>query len=381
MRILILTSSTGGGHDMRARSLRDWAAKEADLGISVTVHQTLEETHGLYRFGVEIYNRIQRHLPILHHLYFNYLEWASMFRDARRIFGKKRFIQVLQQVKPDIVVSVHASLNHGFFDLSRSILGKSKIRCVTYCGELFSAYGFSRHWVNPRADLFIGAVDETCHAAIQHGMSNQQAWTGGFLLHPSFWEPVWTEDEKRQYIIEKLKLDPDQFILVLGTGAVGANNHIPFLEALRKAKVHAQVVVLCGRSKTTLRAVRTWMRRHPYMKVKPMAYTSEMPKILRVASAIVARPGTGTTSEAILSECPIILNGLGGIMPQEWITTRFCKSHGLAETIHRPADLARILSHWIKHPEILKAVRERMKKVRPQKHPRQILEKLVELSR
>ncbi len=70
MRVLILTSATGGGHNMRARSLRQWAARERP-GWTVEIQEVLEATHGLYRFGVELYNVIQRSSPRLHHLYFN----------------------------------------------------------------------------------------------------------------------------------------------------------------------------------------------------------------------------------------------------------------------------------------------------------------------
>ena len=58
MRVLILTSSTGGGHDMRAHSLKAWMQSEdgKKYNFEVSVHPTLESTHPLYAFGVKLYN-------------------------------------------------------------------------------------------------------------------------------------------------------------------------------------------------------------------------------------------------------------------------------------------------------------------------------------
>ena len=80
------------------------------------------------------------------------------------------------------------------------------------------SYGFSRQWVNPDSDLFIGAVEETCEAAAACGMDSDKNWAGGFLLKPPFYTSHMTSEEKNQFIREELKMDPDKFILVLGTG-------------------------------------------------------------------------------------------------------------------------------------------------------------------
>jgi processive 1,2-diacylglycerol beta-glucosyltransferase len=185
MRWLVLTSATGTGHNMRADSLRQWAARVYGNAVEVRVHQTLETTHRLYRFGVELYNVIQRRCPRLHHLYFNYLELAGMHRHGPRILGRDTFSRLVTEWRPDRVISVHAHTNHGFFDLART--AHPAARCVTYCGELAGGYGFSRHWANPRADGFIGATPEVCAAARAVGTPPERIFEGGFLLRPPFY--------------------------------------------------------------------------------------------------------------------------------------------------------------------------------------------------
>ncbi|HWF17707.1 MAG TPA: UDP-N-acetylglucosamine--LPS N-acetylglucosamine transferase [Verrucomicrobiae bacterium] len=380
MRVLILSSSTGGGHDMRARAFQAWAQLAPELNLEAQVHRPLDEGPGLYRFGVGLYNWIQKSAPRLHHVYFNFLEVAAPCRSARGLLGAKQFCETLDRMRPDVLLSVHGTLNHGYFDCARNFLGRDKVRCVTYCGELFGGYGFSRNWVNPDADLFIGAVPETCVEAARFGMPTDKNCVGGFLLRPEFYDLAPDDAKRRDHIRNQLGFNPDEFILLLSASSRGANNHIIFLEAMRGGNLDVQTVVLCGKSVETEARIANWQKQNPKSRVRILPHDTNVAMLLRSVSAVVARPGTGATSEAILSQCPLLLNCLGGAMPQECITVKFCRKHQLAETIQRPADLARLVSTWTKNPEICAGVRQRMLAACPPGHPRDILRRVAGLA-
>ena len=371
MRVLILTSSTGGGHDMRARALRSWATRLTDW--EVHIHQALEDTHPLYGFGVEVYNWIQRRSPRLHHIYFNALEVAGLHRGAGRMMGRSRFLSVVRDLRPDLVISTHAHLNHGFFELVRQGREPDPVRCVTYCGELDGGYGFSRHWVNPGADAFVGAVGETTEAARRLGMPPERAHTGGFLLEPAFYDPPPDDDTRRRFMREELALDPDRFTLLLATGVVGANNHLRLLDALASCGRPMQVVALCGRNAQTRSQVDAWRERQIRLSVRALPFFDRMPLLLRCVSAMVARPGTGATSEAVLSECPLVFNAIGGLMPQERITVSWAERNGFAHTIHSPRQIIDPVTRCENRPERLAEARARMRSAQPRRHPRDVL--------
>jgi processive 1,2-diacylglycerol beta-glucosyltransferase len=379
MRVLILTSSTGGGHDMRAEAFRTWAAALPELGLEMRQFAALEESHGIYAFGVWLYNTIQNYAPYMHHVYFNFLEVVPVVRTSKPL-GAEKYKALLEEYRPDIILSVHDSLNHGFFEYARTVLGADKVKCVTYCGELFGGYGFSRHWVNKDADLFIGAVPECCDAAISCGIPRERTQVGGFMLRRVFYDEPETPAQREEYFAKELQLDPGKFTVLLSASRQGAQNHLRFLEAMKRRGVSTQVVALCGKNQEAEKQVRDWGVANPSIPTRVLPSNTNVGRLMRSVSAVLARPGTGTTSEAIRSRCPLLLNCLGSAMPQEWITVKFCRKHRIAETVSRPDDLAKFVAAWQSDPSLPAGIRERMVIACPPGHPRDVLQKLINLT-
>jgi processive 1,2-diacylglycerol beta-glucosyltransferase len=373
MRWLILTSSTGTGHNMRADSLRQWAAQVYGATVKVRVHPVLENTHRLYRIGVELYNLIQRHAPRLHHLYFNYLEIAGMHRRGTKILGADTFSHLVREWRPDRIISVHAHTNHGFFDLARLARPEAPPRCLTYCGELFGGYGFSRHWANPRADGFIGATGEVCAAARAVGTPDNRVLPGGFLLRPPFYASEAELEAAALAKAAKYGLDRAGFTVILSSGLAGANNHLAILRTLAASGQKLQVLALCSRNQTVRREIEAFAAAHPALTIRALEHTEKIPALLRLASVIVARPGTGATSEAILLGTPLIHNGIGGVMPQELITVQYCREHACARFGSSPRDIAREILDLHAHPEKLAQLKINLRSARPTGHPEQIV--------
>ena len=321
MKILVLTSSTGGGHDARARALQLWAgseeAKEAGLEAEVRIERPLEDGSRFYGFGTWLYNGIQKTWPRLHNVYFPFLERASLHRRPGRILGAKRFRETVAAFGPDVVLSVHAHLNHGYRDLALQAMPAEPPVFVIYCGELADGPGFSRHWINPEADLLAGPLDETCEAALERGMPEEKLFRAGFLLRPPFYRKL-PPDEQANFVRRKWDLDPSRPLLVLGTGANGVNRHLKAVSPYWSLGKPGQVVALCGSNERTRRALEDLPDSLGFeLRALPTIGAEQMAPLLRSADLLFARPGAGTTSEAILCGTPMLFDVSGGIMPQE----------------------------------------------------------------
>ena len=376
MRLLILTSSTGGGHDSRARAFSEWACRHPELGVEIESFAPLEASGPHYRFGLHLYHFVQLHWPRAHHLYFAFLEHAALHSRRWKLLGMQPFVEKLEDYRPDWVLSVHPHLNRGFLDLAREVLGPGRVRTGTYCTELDGGYGFSRHWVGPECDAWIGATEPACARARSLGMPAERTRLGGFVLRPDFYRPEPDEAECREFLHRSFGIGTDAPTLLLATGAAGANNHPAFLDALDRAGLTLNVLALCAHRKSLLERLRSWRPRRSGITLAALPYTGEMPRLLRAVDALVSRGGSCTTSESLQSGCPLIVNALGGVMPQEGVTLRYLDRFGLARRVRRASDLPAALRAAL-YGEESKRERERMAEAVPPGSPRRILEYLL----
>ncbi|HRP06694.1 MAG TPA: glycosyltransferase, partial [Opitutaceae bacterium] len=134
VRILVLTSSTGGGHDARAEAMAEWCFQLYRHGVDVRIEQMLERSSVINRGGVNLYNWIQRRLPMLHGIYYSIIELLAILNRRTVSLGRGYYVKVLREYRPHLIFSVHDCLNRGYFQVARKELGTDNVRCVTYCG-------------------------------------------------------------------------------------------------------------------------------------------------------------------------------------------------------------------------------------------------------
>ena len=326
MNLLILSSSTGGGHEMRANALKSWWGEEKG---KARILRPLENGFKLYRLGTSLYNAIQKNLPLFHYLYFYFLEYASLHRGPRRIFGSQRLLGEVRDFSPDLILSVHAHLNHGYFRLIRDSLHEKKGKFIIFCGELDDGHGFSRHWVNPDVDLFAGPFDETCRAAVRRGMPREKTKVTGPLLRKAFFGKAGPGD--RDDFLNKYGLSDSLKTYVLGTGANGVNRHREVIDSFERSGDRCQLLALCGKNEATLAELnRIKDRTKVRFEALPELSAEEMALVLRNSDCLFARPGAGMTTEAIACGIPVVFDLSRGMMPQESNNLNFWKKRAPA---------------------------------------------------
>lgn len=376
MRVLVLTSRTGGGHDARAEAFRDWVARLYGAAVEVRIDHALENASPWNARGVAFYNAIQRYAPWFHHFYYNIGEIFGAVQRGEVQVGRSYYDALLHAFRPDVILSVHSMLNRGHFAYAKRRLG-SGVFCVTYCGEFSGGYGFSRHWVAPEVDLFLGRTEEALRAAQDLGLPAEKGRCLGQLLRPAFYDRPLNGAQRRAYLHDSLGLETDRFTLLLATGGAAAQNHQVLLRQLLPLSDRLQVIALCGRSVPARARLETWRREHSELNLTILPFSQEMDRLLQIASAVVTRPGTTTSAEALRLGCPIIFNRIGGTMPQELCTLRYFRARGLAIEIRSTARLGRILRTWLDRPLEYRRHRERFRALRPRDDPDALIRAII----
>ena len=378
VRILVLTSSTGGGHDARAQAFAEWCFQLYRHKVDVRIEQMLEKSSLVNRSGVSIYNWIQRNLPFLHTAFYSLVELLSFLNRRTVLLGRAYYLKVLQDYRPHLVFSVHDCLNRGYFQLARTTLGK-RVRCATYCGEFSGGWGYSVNWIEPTVDLYVSRTPTARDFAVQKGIPSERTRVRGHLMRPRSHLEVIPPEGLGRYRTKQLGLKADLFTVFLATGGNGANNHFELLPALLKHADRCQAIVICGKDRETFNELIHWRANHPEFNCFVEGYSEVMHLHMQASDAIVTRGGTTTCAKALHFRCPIIFNAFGGIMPQERLTWKFFRNGADSEKVEDGSDFSRVIDRWMSQPETYAHYRSRFLGLRYEEDPTVVIEELVSL--
>lgn len=347
LRILVLTSSTGGGHDARAQAFAEWCFQLYGHEVDVRIEQMLEDSSPVLRYGVDFYNWIQRRSPWVHKAYYTLVEGLSFLNSRSVSFGRAYYERVLREYRPHLVFSVHDCLNRGYFQLARRLLGEGNVRCATYCGEFSGGWGYSRNWVEPTVDLYFSRTPTASDYAVKLGLPREKARVCGQLMPPRAYLEVLGPEERRRFRTKKLGLKADRFTVFLATGANGANNHLELLPALVRHADRLQAIVVCGHNHQTYNELVHWRTQHPEFTCFIDSYSEIVHLLTQASDVIVTRGGTTTCAKAQHYKCPIVFNAFDGIMPQELLTVKFFRNAGAAELVQNAAQFGELIDGWM----------------------------------
>jgi len=380
IRILILTSSTGGGHDARAEAFAEWCFQLYRHQVDVRIEQMLEKSSVVNRAGVGFYNRIQNVAPWLHTAFYTFVELLSYINSRDVTFGRSYFIGVLREYQPHLILSVHDCLNRGYFQLARETLGADRVRCVTYCGEFSGGWGYSRNWIEPSVDLYFSRTPTARDFAVKSGIAPEKSRVRGNLMLPRALLETVTPAERGNFRVKRLGLRPDLFTVFLATGGNGANQHLELLPTLVKFADRVQAIVICGKNKQSYNELVHWRANNPEFNCYLEGYSEVVHLLMQASDAIVTRGGTTTCAKALHFRCPIIFNAFQGIMPQEELTWKFFRNGAASNKIENAADFARIIDTWMADPATYARVKENFLKLRYDEDPTLLIDEIVGLA-
>jgi len=380
VRILVLTSSTGGGHDARAVAFAEWCFQLYRHDVDVQIEQMLEKSSVINRSGVNFYNWIQRRAPWMHKVFYTVIEGLSFLNSRSVVFGRAFYLQVLEEYRPHLVLSVHDCLNRGYFQLARKVLGADQVRCATYCGEFSGGWGYSRNWIEPTVDMHFSRTPTARDYAIKSGIPAERAHVRGYLMRPRAHLEHFAADSRLIYRENELGLRRDLFTVFLATGTNGANNHLALLPTLVAHADKCQAVIVCGRDQDTYNDLIHWRAHHPKFHCHIEGYSEVMHLLMQVCDVIVTRGGTTTCAKALSFECPIIFNAFGGIMPQERLTWKFFRNGADSPKIETVDEFRAIIDRWMTDPKSYAQAKKAFLDLRYVEDPTLVIEELVGLA-
>ncbi len=300
-RVLILTASVGEGHDLPARTLTDQIRLE-DPAADVLVED------GLAVLGRVFVIASERLPGVIFHRgkwLYDFFFWLSVgFGPSRRFFqrlavrvGGPRLLALVQELRPDVVVSVYPVTTEVLAALRRQ--GRLDVPVVAAITDL----AMMRWWAAPGVDLHLVTHPESVEEVREVAGDAALVEAVHGLTRPEFVRPCDPAAARA-----RLGLPSSGKVVLVSGGGWGVGDLQSAVDAALGLDV-AVIAALCGRNDLVRCRLEEQYRRES--RVRVVGFTDQMGDWLAAADALVHSTGGLTVLEAHMRGCPTISYGWG----------------------------------------------------------------------
>ncbi|NLK94332.1 MAG: glycosyltransferase [Clostridiales bacterium] len=343
-KVLILTTSTGQGHNQAASSLIDAFSKEGFECIKLDFLASNSKI--LNKTVVKGYEILASKFPSIYGWFYDFTdsEKTNTLLQIVFTFTTKKLLKSINLIKPDLIIGTHP--------LTVNLLAKLKKKNKISIPFISIVTDFKAHftYVNKLVDLYITGSEYTKKSLIDRGISYDKIVTLGIPIKSDFY----TNDKK---VIE-IK-DKEYFNLLLMSGSMGLNNIYFVLNELLNNKHKLRITVVCGNNKALKeQIINKCSQKYPNKKIHILGFTNDVSMLMDYSDAIISKPGGLTATESIVKNLPLIIPF--SIPGQEMENTKFLCENGYAICINNVKDINSTLDFLIENPNKLKEMKKNM---------------------
>ncbi len=294
MKVLLLSCSTGGGHNSAAKALME---KFKELNVECGMIDSIELTSKRFSNRVNklytniINNRINLFKQIYHigELY-GKLKIKSPVYGINTLF-KKNLTEFIISNKFDLVIATHLFPAETLTSIKKKhphihfLIITTDYTCIPFFEE-----------INP--DYYIIPSEDLKGAFIRRGIPENKLLPFGIPTMPKF-EYKFTKEEARK----QLSLSMTKKIVLIMTGSMGyghINNMIDKIINVYDKEV--QVVVICGNNIK----LKSNLERRYGNKILVKGYTNDINIYMDACDVILTKPGGLTSTETAVKNVPTI---------------------------------------------------------------------------
>lgn len=371
-KVLIMTASTGGGHNRAARAICEELVSRSFHGEVIEckiidsfklVNQTMDK---LISEGYEMSAKYTptaygRAYNISDRKLFSYNEFKS---NPLSLIMARKFKKLISLEKPDLIIGTHAFPLVALSRLKKGARGEEleegfsefveKGQCKSSFPPLISVltdYTAHQAYLQNEIDYYICGDEFVRELLIDDGIDKNSIKAYGIPVEKSF-----LEHRPRNLVLEELGLDKNKRTVLLMGGSFGAGNIKGTLDELVRVDRDFQVLVIAGRNNALKRSLENRIKRYDTkVDVKVIGFTKIMNDILPAVDLLITKPGGLTTTEALLKDVPMVIPYF--IPGQEGENLDFLTNCGVAIRTTKKFSVKSVVKVLLDHPDRL----ERMK--------------------
>lgn len=307
MRVLILSSSTGAGHDSCAYAIKEAFDNHED---ACEVYDVLNFISKFVTFVMtKGHTAIYRHLPIAFKIGYEHMEKHSTAYSKTNgtltnrflSFGAKKLSEYVKQNKYDTVICTHP---FSTIMLTAAIL-KYDLKVKT--AFVATDYTYAPTVSAKGMDLYFVPDTTIIGAFTKYGIDEDKIVPTGVPLKQMFYNSISKEKAK-----ELAGVKNESVHLLVMCGSMGCGPIKSIIERLSyKLPKDSEITIVCGTNK---RLQKNLNKRHRYNdKIHIKGFVENMSELLDSADLYLTKPGGLSVSEARQKNLPMVfINAVAG---------------------------------------------------------------------
>jgi processive 1,2-diacylglycerol beta-glucosyltransferase len=352
VRVQIVSSRVGGGHQSVARALADALEDLEREDVRVWIDDLYAD---LARFPVSQFPRtyavVSRRYPSVWRLFYHLTNRPPSIARLERLgdlLGGPALGRLLAEREPHAVISVLPGVN-GF--LARSLRGRNLSASLDVVITDWADIHLG--WVAAGVDHYSAPTEEVAATCRALGVAGDAVTVTGLPVRRQFLRPP-PNEECRRDVRERFGLGANTFVILAMMGGEGTAGAVAHLRALAATPLDAELVVACGRSERLRRRIAALKGPN---RLRAIGFVEQIADLMLSADLLVTKPGGATLAEAFCCRLPIVVyDPLPG---QEEGNVRFVVSRGAAELAGSPRHLASLVAELRWSPARLESLAAR----------------------
>lgn len=375
-KVLIMSASTGGGHNRAARAIKEELESRTidNMSIECEIVDSLKLVNNTMDKVISGgYEKSALYTPKAYGSVYRFSETSLASKNEFKgnpltSLMARKFKHLLNESSPDLIIGTHPfpmialstlKKNNNIHSLSRSeSFYKSTKVDIPPMISVLTDYTTHSTWIQNEIDYYIVGHEYVKELLVYEGVDSEKVKAFGIPVEKSF-----LSHRDRETVLTELGLSPEKLTVLLMGGSFGAGNIKETLEELLTVDRDFQILVVTGRNEHLKDRLSKMLDSTIHNKnICLLGYTNKMNDILASIDVLISKPGGLTTTEALLNDVPMIVPYF--IPGQEEENLDFLTNCGAALRTTKKYSLPVLLKVLIDDPSRLDSLRKNIKSIR-----------------
>ena len=375
-KVLIMSASTGGGHNRAARAIKEELESRTidNMSIECEIVDSLKLVNNTMDKVISRgYEKSALYTPKAYGSVYRFSETTIASKNEFKTnpltsLMARKFKHLLNESTPDLIIGTHPfpmialstlkkNNNIHSLSLSESFYKSTKVDIPPMISVL-TDYTTHSTWIQNEIDYYIVGHEYVKELLVYEGVDSEKVKAFGIPVEKSF-----LSHRDRETVLTELGLSPEKLTVLLMGGSFGAGNIKETLEDLIAINRDFQILVITGRNEHLKDKLSKMLDSTIHNKnICLLGYTNKMNDILASIDVLISKPGGLTTTEALLNDVPMIVPYF--IPGQEEENLDFLTNCGAALRTTKKYSLPVLLKVLIDDPSRLDNLRKNIKSIR-----------------